>query len=250
MVLGMSAPGDLIVPGAGSPRRDLIERVKERERLKLENERKEFEKQMAVMQATQQERDRISTDMHDELGSGVTAIRLMSEILKSRMKDQTFPELEKISSSANDLLGKMNTIIWTMKSSNDTLESLVAYIRVHAIEYFDNTPIICSVQLPAVIPQVDISGEKRSNIFLSVKEALNNALKHSQASEIRIKISAKDQELLIQVTDNGVGMDPEALRRFGNGLNNMRRRMESIGGLFKIDNREKGGTMLCFVVPI
>ncbi|MBO9635667.1 MAG: hypothetical protein J7578_21365, partial [Chitinophagaceae bacterium] len=109
-------------------RRDIIERVKERERLKLDNERKEFEKQMAVVTATQHERDRISADMHDELGSGVTAIRLMSEILKTRMKEQSFPELEKISNSANDLLGKMNTIIWTMKSSNDTVESLVAYI--------------------------------------------------------------------------------------------------------------------------
>ncbi len=83
----------------------------------------------------------------------------------------------------NELLGKMNVrIIWTMKSSNDTVESLVAYIRAHAIEYFDSTPIDCSVRVPAVIPQVDISGEKRRNIFLSIKEALNNAMKHSQAT--------------------------------------------------------------------
>jgi hypothetical protein len=65
----------------------------------------------------------------------------------------------------------MNTIIWTMKSSNDTLESLVAYIRAHATEYFDSTPISCTVQVPAVIPQVDVSGEKRRNIFLSVKRS-------------------------------------------------------------------------------
>ncbi len=151
-------------------RRDIIERVKKRERLKLENERKEFDKQMAVMAAKQEERNRISADMHDELGSGVTAIRLMSEIMKSRLKGDVVPELEKISNSANELLGKMNTIIWTMKSSNDTLESLIAYIRAHAIEYFDSTPIECKVQLPALIPQAEVSGEKRRNIFLSIKK--------------------------------------------------------------------------------
>jgi signal transduction histidine kinase len=229
-------------------RRDIIDRVKERERLRLDNERKEFEKQVAVMAAQQEERDRISADMHDELGSGMTAIRLMSEIMKSKMKEKTFPELEKISSSANDLLGKMNTIIWTMKSSNDTLESLVAYIRAHATEYFDSTPIACTVHVPPVIPQVDVSGEKRRNIFLSVKEALNNAMKHSQATKLRIDIVTRDNRLLIKVSDNGVGIDQEQLRRFGNGLTNMRRRMESIDGQFRIENN--GMCTLTFEAPI
>ncbi len=89
----------------------------------------------------------------------------------------------------------MNTIIWTMKSSNDTVESLVAYIRAHAIEYFDNTPIDCTVRMPAVIPQVDISGEKRRNVFLSIKEALNNAMKHSQASQLSIEITTRITDL-------------------------------------------------------
>ena len=200
------------------------------------------------MAAQQAERDRISADMLDELGSGMTAIRLMSEIMKNKMKEQSYPELEKISNSANDLLGKMNTIIWTMKSSNDTLESLVAYIRAHATEYFDSTPIACDVHVPPLIPQVDISGEKRRNIFLSVKEALNNTMKHSQASKVRIDISARDSKLVIRVSDNGVGIDPEQLRRFGNGLSNMRRRMESIDGNFRIENN--GMCTLTFEAPI
>jgi signal transduction histidine kinase len=229
-------------------RRDIIERVKERERLKLENERKEFDKQMAVMAAKQEERNRISADMHDELGSGVTAIRLMSEIMKSRLKGDVVPELEKISNSANELLGKMNTIIWTMKSSNDTLESLIAYIRAHAIEYFDSTPIECKVQLPVLIPQTEVSGEKRRNIFLSIKEALNNAMKHSQASQIHIGISTSDKWLMIKIIDNGIGIDADKLRRFGNGLSNMRRRMESIDGTFKIDSGKN--CVLTFEAPL
>lgn len=229
-------------------RRDLVERVKERERLKLENERKEFEKQMAVVTAMQGERDRISADMHDELGSGVTAIRLMSEILKTKMKNQSIPELDKISNSANELLGKMNTIIWTMKSSNDTVESLIAYIRAHAIEYFDSTPIECTVRMPAVIPQADISGEKRRNIFLSVKEALNNAMKHSQATHLQVDILTRENRLIIRVSDNGVGINTEQLRRFGNGLSNMRRRMENIGGAFHIESN--GQCVITFEAPL
>lgn len=228
-------------------RRDIIEQVKERERFKLENERKEFEKQMAVMAAQQDERNRISADMHDELGSGVTAIRLMSEIVKTKMKQTSIPEIEKISNSANDLLGKMNTIIWTMKSSNDSLESLAAYIRAHATEFFDSTPIDCTVHV-ADVPDVEMSGEKRRNIFLSVKEALNNIMKHSQASKVTIHIDAHDDKLCIIIADNGRGMDVEKLRRFGNGLNNMKRRMQSIQGDFKIECTN--GTILRFELPI
>ena len=229
-------------------RRDLTERVQERERFKLENERKEFEKQIAIVTTRQEERDRISADMHDELGSGMTAIRLMSEIVKTKMKDQAFPELEKISNSSNDLLGKMNSIIWTMKSSNDSLESLVAYLRAHALEYFDSTPISCRVQVPDTIPIIEMSGEKRRNIFLSVKESLNNIMKHAQASEVTIQISVHPKNLVIQVSDNGIGIDTEKLRRFGNGLSNMKRRMESINGDFNVENN--GGSVITFTSPL
>ena len=168
-------------------RRDLVERTRESERLKMENERKELEKQMAVLAAQQDERDRISADMHDELGSGVTAIRLMSEIVKSKMKEATLPEIEKISNSANDLITKMNTIIWTMTSSNDSLESLVTYIRTYAFEFFDSTNIECRFNVPEAIPKIELTGERRRNIFLAVKEAFNNVLKHSKATIVRIK---------------------------------------------------------------
>ncbi len=225
-------------------RRDLTERVRERERFKLENERKEFEKQIAIVTTRQEERDRISADMHDELGSGMTAIRLMSEIVKTKMKDQAFPELEKISNSANDLLGKMNSIIWTMKSSNDSLESLVAYIRANALEYFDSTPIACHVMVPDIIPAVEMNGEKRRNIFLSVKESLNNIMKHSHATDVSISITTSNKKLIITVSDNGVGIDIEKLRRFGNGLSNMKRRMENIGGDFKVENKD--GSIITF----
>ncbi len=212
-------------------KRELIISVQKEEKLKLETERKELEKQVAVLAATQDERNRISADMHDELGSGVTAIRLMSEIVKSKMKEQTLPEIEKISHSANELLNKMNTIIWTMTSSNDSVENLVAYIRSYAVEFFESTAIDCYFSMPASIPSREISGEKRRNMFLSVKEALNNVLKHSQSSVVKINVTVGDK-LIIEIQDDGVGINMEKLRKFGNGLNNMNQVLAGGSGLF------------------
>ena len=214
---------------------EIILSTQKEEKLKLETERKEMEKQVAVLAAKQDERNRISIDMHDELGSGVTAIRLMSEIVKTKMKEETLPEIEKISNNANELLNKLNTIIWTMTSSNDSVENLVAYIRSYAVEFFENTSIDCYFTMPASIPPREISGEKRRNIFLSVKEALNNVLKHSQSSVVRINVSVGER-LVIEIQDDGVGINLEKLRKFGNGLNNMKKRMASIDGEFNIEN--------------
>ena len=109
---------------------------------------KEYEKELAVLKAQQEERERISADMHDELGSGMTAIRLMSEIARNKMKENTPVEIEKISNSADDVLNKMNAIIWSMNSENDSLDNLISYIRSYALEYFENTPIDCKVNTP------------------------------------------------------------------------------------------------------
>ena len=226
---------------------EIILSIQKEEKLKLETERKELEKQVAVLAAKQDERNRISVDMHDELGSGVTAIRLMSEIVKSKMKEQTLPEIEKISNSANALINKMNTIIWTMTSSNDTVENLVAYIRSYAVEFFENTAIDCYFSMPASITAREISGEKRRNIFLSVKEALNNVVKHSQSSVVRINVIVNER-LIIEIQDDGVGINMEKLRKFGNGLNNMRKRMASIDGEFKVENKE--GTRSTFSLAL
>jgi signal transduction histidine kinase len=228
-------------------RRQIIDQTKERERLKMENERKEFEKQMAIITAQQEERNRISTDMHDELGSGMTHIRLMSEIAKNKMKESTPPEIEKISKSADDVLNKMNAIIWSMNSKNDSLGNLISYIRAYAIEYLEGTPVKCKVNIPEQIADKELSGDKRRNIFLCVKETLNNMLKHSKAAQLTIDITV-DGTLVIKIADDGVGIDLQNIRQFGNGLQNIERRMKSIGGGFEI--RRNNGTESLLSLPL
>jgi signal transduction histidine kinase len=134
-----------------------------------------------------------------------------------------------------------------MNSGNDTLDNLVSYIRAYSLEYFDGTEINCRVKTPEFIPDQKLPGDKRRNIFLCVKETLNNALKHSQASEITISIEA-DGQLKISIADNGIGVDLQNLRQFGNGLQNISRRMKSIGGSFKIEN--KNGTITTLTLPL
>jgi signal transduction histidine kinase len=202
---------------------------------------------VAVMQAQQEERQRISADIHDELGSGMTTIRLMSEIAKNKMKENVPVEIEKISNSANEVLNKMNAIVWSMNSSNDTLDSLISYIRAYSIEFFDGTQIECKVNMPEEIPLQEISGDKRRNIFLCVKESLNNALKHSKASRIKIDIEI-NHKLQIQIADNGAGIEHEKIRRFGNGLKNIERRMKGIGGSYTIANHN--GTQTNLELPL
>lgn len=229
-------------------RRQIIDQTKEREILKAKTMMQEYEKELAVLKAQQQERERISADMHDELGAGMTAIRLMSEIAKNKMKESTPVEIDKISNSANDVLNKMNAIIWSMNSGNDSLDSLVSYIRSYAQEYFDNTPIHCRFNTPENVPQLQISGDKRRNLFLAVKETLNNTLKHSGATQVIIDCNITEDRIELTISDNGKGIDMENIREFGNGLKNISRRMKSIGGAYNIQNTE--GTISTFHLPL
>ncbi len=228
-------------------RRNIINETKEKETLKAQNLLQEYEKEIAVYKAQQEERQRISADMHDELGAGMTAIRLMSEIARNKMKENTPIEIEKISRSADDVLNKMNAIIWSMNSGNDTLDNLVSYIRSYSQEYFDATNVECRLKAPDQIPDTELAGDKRRNIFLCLKETLNNTLKHADASLVEIDISIGD-ELCIRISDNGKGIDLDKLRQFGNGLKNIARRMESIGGTYHIENNN--GTVTTLTLPL
>jgi len=124
----------------------------------------------------------------------------------------------------------------------------VAYIRAYAIEFFESTNINCHFISDGDIPSTEISGEKRRNIFLCVKEALNNVVKHSKATEVWIRVSTAPGLLEIKIIDNGAGINSAKLRAFGNGLSNMKKRMASMGGDFTIEN--KAGAHATLTVPM
>ncbi len=223
-------------------RSELIANIKEQESMKQEAEKTAFETQIAVIKAQQEERNRISADMHDDLGAGMTTIRLYSELAKTKLSDTPIPEIEKISSSANELLGKMNAIIWSMSSSNDSLGNMIAYIRSYALEYFEDTGIYCKIEIPDNLPNIQVIGEIRRNVFLVVKESLNNILKHAKATEVHIILTRVEDGLTLHIQDNGIGINKDTIRQFGNGLKNMEKRMKDIDMDFNIEN--KNGTLI------
>ena len=223
-------------------RQELIMGIQQQEALKLEAEKQEYETQIAVIKAQQEVRNRISADMHDDLGAGMTTISLYSELAKRKLQDNPIPEIDKISSSANELLSKMNAIIWSMSSSNDSMSNMIAYIRSYAIEYFEDTGIKCTVSIPEKLPNIEVIGVIRRNVFLVVKEALNNILKHAKATEVSINLIRVEDGLTLYIQDNGEGIDFEKVRQFGNGLKNMKKRMQDMDIDFSIEN--KNGTLI------
>lgn len=228
-------------------RRQEISRIRAVEQLQLENDRKELEKYKAIIDARENERNRISQEIHDDIGSGLTSIRLLSEIAKAKSSQPDNKELEKISATSNVLMDKMNEIIWTLNSRNDSLPNLIAYLRHHVVEYFESLHMHLHLTVPDVINEITISGKIRRNILLSVKEALHNVVKHSQATDVNVEFTV-DQYFSISISDNGIGFNPALNKSHSNGLHNMKERLQVIGGTCSIVN--DGGTSIILKVPL
>jgi signal transduction histidine kinase len=195
----------------------------------------------AVLAGEQQERRRISQEMHDDMGSGLTRLLFLTRSLIAGHE-----AAPKISDAVNGLIRQMNELIWMMNNERDTLESLVAYLRAACGELLDAAGIAMIFEAPDKLPDLILTQVVRRNIYLAVKEAVHNACKHSGASMVAIAILT-DRELAISVQDNGQGL-AMAGSATGNGLGNMRQRMKNIGGNFEMVS--EAGTLLRFSVPL
>jgi signal transduction histidine kinase/streptogramin lyase len=212
---------------------------------KLKNQKTVLEKQQAV----EKERTRIATDMHDDLGAGLSRIKFLSETIgiKKQQQQPIEEDISKIREYSHDMIDKMGEIVWALNKDNDTLSDLISYTRSYAVEYLSQNGIQCSVEAPEHFPSSSVSGEFRRNIHLTVKEALHNIVKHSGAGHVHIRIQTAPI-LMISLSDNGSGFDQGNIRPFSNGLTNMKKRMESIGGKLEIKNGT--GTTVSLSTPI
>ncbi|PSL46079.1 histidine kinase/DNA gyrase B/HSP90-like ATPase [Chitinophaga niastensis] len=211
---------------------------------KIRHEKLKLEKEQAV----DQERARISSDMHDDLGSGLSTIRLLSEVAKRKIQDPAQTrEIERISETAGEMVDKMSEIIWAMSSSNDSLANLIAYMRSFAAEFLEHAHITHQFYIPETIPNIKLSGGTRRNIYLAVKESLHNVVKHAKATEVIVEIKMH-KNMTIMIKDNGKGFDQEKVRLFGNGLKNIQKRMISVGG--NADISSNNGTIVFLDIPL
>jgi signal transduction histidine kinase len=179
----------------------------------------------------ERERQRIASEMHDDLGSGLTRIKYMCDKLNGNDTQEDKRETaKKISSVSSELVGNMSEIIWALNSRFDNTRDLIGYIRRYVSEYLEERSIDFEFANEGYLHDHQISGEKRRNIFLTVKEIVNNSVKYSGADQIRI-IFHIDGLLSISICEeNGSGFDPEIQQDQGNGIFNIIKRMESVGG--------------------
>jgi len=217
---------------------------------------RKFKRQLAVyerQQMLEKERNRISKDMHDDLGADLTNIVILSKIARKTIKPQSNQEdaIDKIENAANDVINKMNEIIWALNPSNDSLYNLITYLHRYAKEYMDLYGIRIGVVMPASIPGVMVSAAFRRNVFLVVKEMLHNVVKHAGASEtaVTIGIDGDNRRLSVRIIDNGKGFSVDERTGSGNGLLNVRKRMKEIGGDIEIASEPGGGTTIDLWAP-
>jgi two-component system NarL family sensor kinase len=198
--------------------------------------------------AIAEERLRIAGDMHDDVGAGLSRIRYITSSLSAinEISDET---IQKIVSLADDSVEKMNEIIWALNQGNQKLEDLIYYIRSQAAEMTSNADIDFVCELPNHIPDITFGWKENRNTYLLIKEAVNNAIKHSGASLIAIDI-AIGNTLNISVTDNGKGFDPSSVRKDGYGLHNYKKRTDNLHGTFQLDTVIGQGTTLHFTIPL
>jgi signal transduction histidine kinase len=214
--------------------------------------RRKMEKKMAFLerqQAIEKERTRIATDMHDDLGAGLSRIKFLSEMIsiKKQQHQPVEEEISKIREYSHEMIDKMGEIVWALNEKNDTLSDLLAYTRAYTVEYLSQNGIDCKVETPDHFPADFVSGEFRRNIFLTIKEALHNVVKHSKATEVQFSISINHQ-LAIRLKDNGTGFDKNKIRQFSNGLANMENRIRAIGGSIEFIN--ENGTVIKIIIPV
>ncbi len=200
-------------------------------------------KEVALVKMREAERIRIARDMHDEIGSGLTRISLISEQL--RMSDDPQRTLEgpvtKIISQSRNLSKSLKEILWAIDPSNDTLSELVFYLRDYVYDFSDATQNECTLDLPDDDLDQEVSVEIRRNLFLVSKEILNNVAKHAQASQVEFILQHKENIVSLQITDNGCGFDLEQYKA-GIGLESIRIRSEKIGAQCEIQSETGKGT--------
>jgi signal transduction histidine kinase len=198
------------------------------------------------------ERNRISRELHDDIGAELSRITVISQSLqkKTNENDEIYEKLGKISEAGKKVLGSIGEIIWTMNPQKNNLESIFAYIRRYVSEYFEMSGIEVNIEFPDKIPTNSVSDEYRRNIFLVIKEAIYNITKHSKATRVRLTMKFRKRLAEFEISDNGTGFSVTEKQNWGNGLSNMNQRMKDIGGDFQISSDENQGTLIKFTFPV
>jgi signal transduction histidine kinase/ligand-binding sensor domain-containing protein len=212
--------------------------------------------------ALERERARIARDIHDDLGASLTRITMLSQSVRAEIEGQAqaTADVDQIYGTARELTRAMDEIVWAVNPKHDTLDSLVTYLGRFAQQFLSAAGIRFRQDVPVYLPSWALTSEIRHNVFLALKEALHNVVKHADATEVRIFLELQPRGFVLVLVDNGRGFDlrSQAERSLanvdgprissGNGLPNMQKRLEEIGGRCEWNTAPGEGTRVKFVV--
>jgi two-component sensor histidine kinase len=198
-------------------------------------------------------RTKISRDLHDEIGSTLSGIGLISEMAKQQLENKRSIELktslDKISDNSEEMLGRMSDIVWAINPGNDSFEKVIKRLKAYAKNTTDSLGIYLHFNSEKDIEKYNLDMQKRSNIFLICKEAINNAIKYSECQNLSFALRLIDQHININIADDGKGFN--MYQEFeGNGLKNMQSRAQEINADLKMNSENGKGTSISLSIKI
>ncbi len=205
---------------------------------------------LAQQNAIEKERARIAQDMHDDLGARLTEIMFLSGVAARSQPDEVKEHVATISTAARELVQNLDTIVWAVDPKSDDLESLTTYIHDYADRFLANASLRRRFRIQTGLPARSVSSQVRHDVFLIIKEALNNVVKHASCSNVELEIRFEEEILKISIADNGIGFSPGTGDSFSNGLHNMSARAQGIGGKIQIEGTPGSGTRVRLRVPL
>jgi signal transduction histidine kinase len=213
--------------------------------------RREVER-LEHQRALELERTRIARDLHDDLGVGLTEIGLLGDLAGTGagLPEPSRERLQEITGRARTLAASLDEIVWAINPANDTSQSLVDYFFPYAQKLLGRAGIRCRLEVIEPLPVGSLNAEERHEFFHAYKEALNNVIRHSGATQVEVSLSGKEGNLLIRIADNGRGLQEVDDKGSHHGLAGMRARLARLGGRCEIKSGAGSGTTVTFVIPV
>ncbi len=206
---------------------------------------------IAQLQENEQVRSRIARDLHDDIGSTLSSIAILSQVALQQSQKLINPSemLEKISNSAQKMMDSMHDIVWTTQPANDSLNSITVRMREFAAEVLEAKNIQYQIQVDERLLAFKLPTKRHYDFYMIFKEAITNAAKYSEATQVQVQLKKHNEDMQLYIRDDGRGFDIATVKA-GNGLKNMQKRARQLEGNLDIHSRPGEGTRITVQVPI
>lgn len=200
----------------------------------------------------EQERTRVAQDLHDDLGSRLTEVNMLAALAKSPTTSPVEKEqyLTDLTETARQMVTSLDEIVWAVNPRNDSIASLASYFGSYAQRFLELAAIACGLDIAENLPEHPLDTKFRKEIFFTFKESLTNVVRHAHATQVWLRIAVRDRQLVVELADNGRGLNLSATATGSDGLANMKERLKTLGGDCEIATNPNSGTTVRFSAPL